>query len=93
VRKRRSIRLPRFLLIVVCLFLLAGISHVWIGFKRTQVGYTLSELKEEIERAEEKNRKLMLEIAFLKSPENLEKRALEEFGLRHPLPQQVVYVP
>ncbi len=78
---------------IVCIFLLAGISHVRVGFRRTQIGYTLSQLKREVVQIEEENRKLMLEIAFLKSPENLEKRALEEFGLTHPLPQQIIYVP
>ena len=57
------------------------------------MGYTLSQLKKEISQAEDRNRKLVLEIAFLKSPENLEKRAVKEFGLIHPLPHQVIYLP
>jgi cell division protein FtsL len=82
-----------FLVIMGVLLLLAGISHVWVSFQRTQMGYTLSQLKKEISQAEERNRKLVLEIAFLKSPENLEKRAIKEFGLIHPLPHQVIYLP
>ncbi len=92
-RKEGSLRLFHFLLIMFLLFLLAGISHVWANFKRTQMGYTLSQLKKEISQLEDRNRKLTLEIAFLKSPENLEKRAVKEFGLIHPLPHQVIYLP
>jgi cell division protein FtsL len=92
-RKGGSIRPRHFLLMVLFLFLLAGISHVWVSFKRTEMGYTLSQLKREIVQLRGHNRKLMLEMAFLKSPENLEKRAVNEFGLTHPLPQQIIYLP
>jgi len=92
-RKGGSIRLFHFLGIMLFLFLLAGISHVWVNFKRIQIGYTLSQLKKEIIKIEEYNRKLKLEIAFLKSPEHLEGNAVKEFGLRHPLPEQIVFLP
>jgi len=92
-RKRGTVRLFHFFLIMLFLFLLAGISHVWLNFKRTQMGYTLSQLKEEMLQIEEYNRKLKLEIAYLRSPEHLEKRALREFGLIHPMPKQIVFLP
>jgi len=57
------------------------------------MGYTLSQLKKEILEIEEHNRELKLEIAFVKSPEHLEKRAIKELGLIHPLPQQIIYLP
>ena len=92
-RKRGTMRLFHFILIMLFLFLLAGISHVWLNFKRTQMGYTLSQLKKEIRQIEEYNRKLKLEIAYLRSPEHLEKRALREFDLIHPLPKQIIFLP
>jgi len=91
--KRESIRLFYFLVVMLFLFLSAGISHVWVNFKRTQTGYTLSQLKKEIVQIEEYNRKLKLEIASLKSLEFLEDRAIREFGLIHPLPEQIVFLP
>jgi cell division protein FtsL len=90
--KKEPIRFFHFLLILFLLCVAAGISHVWVNFKRTQTGYALSRLKEEIVNAEEYNRKLKLEIAFLKSPENLEKKA-REHGLRYPSPEQIVILP
>ena len=86
-------KLFRLSAIVLLFVLLAGIAHVWVNFKRTQTGYTLSQLKKEIVQIEAYNRKLKLEIASLKSPEFLEDRAIKEFGLRHPLPEQVVFLP
>ena len=91
--KRESIKVFHFLVIMLSLFLLAGISHVWVNFKRTQMAYTLSQLKKEILQIEEYNRKLKLEIAFLKSPKNLEYKAVKELGLRHPLPGEIVFLP
>jgi len=91
--KREPIRLFHFFVVMLFLFLSAGISHVWVNFKRTQTGYTLSQLKKEIVQIEEYNRKLKLEIASLKSPEFLEDRAIREFGLIHPLPEQIVFLP
>ena len=92
-KKRKSTRLFHFFAIIFFLFLFAGISHVWVNFKRTQTGYTLSQLKKEILQIEEYSRKLKLEIAFLKSPEHLESKAINEFGLRHPLPEEIVFLP
>ena len=91
--KRESIRLFHFLMVMLFLFLSAGISHVWVNFKRTQMGYTLTRLKKEIMEMEEYNRKLKLEIAFLRSPEFLENKAIKEFGLQHPSVKQVVFLP
>ncbi|MFO8164458.1 MAG: cell division protein FtsL [Thermodesulfobacteriota bacterium] len=92
-KKKASIKFFHFFAILVSLFLLAGISHVWVSFKRTQIGYSLSHIKKEIEQIDEYNRKLTLEIASLKSPKHLENKAEEEFGLRYPLSQQIVFLP
>lgn len=92
-KKREPIRFIHFLAALFFIVLLAGVSHVWVNFKRTQTGYELSQLKREIAREEEYNRKLKLEMAYLKSPKHLEDKAMKELGLRHPSPKQVVYVP
>ena len=78
---------------VLFLLLSAGIFHVWVSFERTQAVYSLSRLKKDILQLEQYNRKLKLEIAFLKSPEHLEGKAMRELGLRNPLPEQIVFLP
>jgi len=92
-KKNGSISLFHFFTMMLFLFLLVGISHVWVNSKRTQMGYSLSQIKREIGQIREYNRKLKLEIASLKSPERLENKAGEEYGLRYPLPQQIVFLP
>ena len=90
-KKKRSLGLPHFFAAALVLFLLAGISDVWINFQRTHAGYSISRLRKEILQIEEYNRKLKLEIAYLRSPENLENRA-KGLGLRQPLPEQIIFL-
>jgi cell division protein FtsL len=92
-KKNGSIRVFHFFAMMLLFFLLVGIAHVWVNSTRTQMGYSLSQIKKEIGQITEYNRKLKLEIASLKSPERLENKASEEFGLRYPLPQQIVFLP
>ena len=91
--KKEKKKILPFLVTLLFAFLSAGAFHVWVNFQRTQMGYELSELKKEMGSIEEYNRKLKLEIAFLKSPDNLEGKAVKEFGLRSPMPEQVVFLP
>jgi len=92
-KKNGSIRVFHFFAMMLAFFLLVGISHVWVNSKRTQIGYSLSQIKKEIGQIGEYNRKLKLEIASLKSSERLENKAGEEFGLKYPLPQQIIFLP
>jgi len=86
-------KLFRLCAIILLFVLIAGIAHVRVDFKRTQTGYALTRLRREILEMEEHNRKLKLEIAFLKSPGFLEDKAIKEFGLRHPSVKQIVFLP
>jgi cell division protein FtsL len=84
--------------ILVAVFLLillmgSGIGYVWSNFEGTQIGYDLTELKKEELRLLEINRKLRVELAYLKSLENIEKIAVEQLGLRHPSPEQIIILP
>jgi len=82
-------------LIALTLFLLMGtsIGYVWSNFERTQIGYDLSQLKEKEIKLREVNRKLRLELATLKSPQNLERLAVRKLGLRPPTPDQIIVLP
>ena len=83
-----------FLIILMLFFFMgSGISYVWSNFEKTQIGYDLSQLKREEMRLREINRKLRLELALLKSPQNLEPKAVKYLGLRQPAPEQIVTLP
>ncbi|EFK06865.1 putative cell division protein FtsL [delta proteobacterium NaphS2] len=70
-----------------------GIGYVWSNFERTQIGYSLSQLQRKEMRLKETNQKLKLELATLKSPQNLQRLAIQKFGLSPPKPEQIVLLP
>jgi cell division protein FtsL len=82
-------------LIILMLFLFMGssIGYVWSNFERTQIGYDLSQLKKEEMRQREINRKLRLELATLKSTQNLLALASQKLDLRQPGPKQIIVLP
>ncbi len=89
--KRVPMSPKQLLLIISILFIIMGssISHVWSNFEMTQKGYDISELKNEEIKKMDQNRKLRLELAILKSPQNLETQA-KKLGLRQPFPEQII---
>lgn len=90
--KKDSKKQWHFFITAILLLLFVSIFNVWINSKRTQAGYLLVELKREIMQAEEYNRRLKIEMAFLKSSEYLEKKAFAEFNLKYPSPEQVIFL-
>jgi cell division protein FtsL len=92
--KRHQFHVTRkqIFLIIVMLFLFMGssIGYVWSTFESTQIGYDLSQLQKEEMRLRETNRKLKLELAVLKSPQNLEVMATQKLGLGQPSPEQII---
>ena len=90
--KKKSKRVWLFFMMVMLFLLFVCICNVWVNSKRTQTGYLLVKLKKEIMQLEEYNRRLTIEMAFLKSSEYLEKKAIAEFGLKYPSPEQVIFL-
>ena len=82
-------------LVIIMLFVMMGssIGYVWSNFEKTQIGYDLSQLKKEEMRLREISRKLRLELAILKSPQNLERLATQKLGLGQPSAEQIVVLP
>ena len=80
-------------IIMMFLFMGSGIGYVWSNFERTQLGYDLSQLTKEEMRLREINKKLRLELAILKSPQNLEALAVEKLGLVQPSQEQIIVIP
>lgn len=78
------------LIIVMLLFFMgSGISYVWSNFEGTRIGYDLSRLQQEELKLKELNTKLKLELATLKSPQNLEEAAAN-LGLGEASAEQIV---
>ena len=84
----RQIILIAFLLI---LFMGSGIGYVWSNYEGTQIGFDLSRLQKDERTLLELNKKLKVELATLKSPQNLE-RAARSLGLKDASPEQIVFL-
>lgn len=94
-RKRHFLTARQFFFIITLLlvFMGSGITYVWSTFEKTQIGYDLSRLKKEEMKLRETHRRLELELAYLKSPENLTRQARKKLGLRPPSPEQIIVLP
>lgn len=85
----RQIVLIAFLLV---LFMSSGIGYVWSNYEGTQIGFDLSRLQKDERALLELNKKLKVELATLKSPQNLE-AAARSLGLNDAAPEQIVILP
>ena len=85
----RQIILIAFLLV---LFMSSGIGYVWSNYEGTQIGFDLSRLQKDERALLELNKKLKVELATLKSPQNLE-AAARSLGLKDAAPEQIVFLP
>ena len=82
----------RQILTVIFLFVVfmgTSIGYVWSNFEYRQLGYNLSQLQQEEFRLLEINRKLKLDLAVLRSPQNIEPKA-NELEMKPPSPNQIV---
>ncbi len=75
--------------LMIVLFMGSGISYVWSNYEGTQIGFDLSRLQQDELELKELNRKLKVELATLKSPQNLEVAA-RALGLKDVSPEQII---
>ena len=85
----RQIILIAFLLV---LFMGSSIGYVWSNYEGTQIGFDLSRLQKDERALLELNKKLKVELATLKSPQNLEVAA-RSYGLKNATPEQIIILP
>ena len=82
----RQIFLIAFMLIA---FMGSSIGYVWSNYEGTQIGFDLGQLQKYERDLTELNKKLKLELATLKSPQNLE-AAARSLGLHYASPEQII---
>jgi cell division protein FtsL len=90
-RDRRRLReLALVLLVVVCL---GGglLAYTWIHLEVTRTGYRINDLERQLTEREREERQLRLEASYLAGPSQIERRAVEELGMRAPTLEQVVF--
>jgi cell division protein FtsL len=72
--------------------LCVGFFYVWTRMQLVQIGYEISSLENKNNDLKKRKRELLLEIASLQSPQELEKKA-GKIGLVLPAMGKVVHVP
>jgi cell division protein FtsL len=72
--------------------LFTGLFYVWTSMRQVQIGYEISSLESKNRELKNRKRELLLEIASLQSPGELEKKA-RKHGLVFPSMGKVVHVP
>lgn len=57
------------------------LGYVWINLQLVHIGYEVHRLEKSLELEQRRNRELLLESAYLTSPERIRARASEELGM------------
>ena len=78
---------------MLCTILCGGISYVWSNFEGTQIGYSMSQMQKEEMRLRGINQALRAQLAYMKSPQEVEKRAVTTLRMRQPSRNQIVVLP
>lgn len=86
--KRGALR--RFLLLV--LFFCTALIYVWQQIQVVRVGYSINQLKLQIEERENENRSLRVKLNNLGSLERVEKIAKERLNMINPPSENIIYL-
>jgi len=83
--------MKRFLSFMVVILLL-GIFSVWSRIEVIETSYRIHQLTEVNRQLKSESDSLKLEISTLRSPQRLEKVAVEKLHLHKPLEKQVIFI-
>ena len=73
--------------------LFVGLFYVWTRMQMVQIGYEIASLEKKNRVLQQRKRELLLEIASLQSPGELEQQARQKANLIVPPMRKVVHVP
>lgn len=82
----------KFLMICMILFTVVSVFHVWSRFKLVDLNLQISETTRSLKQAEQEQKRLMLEVASLRTPGRIDSIAKNELGMALPNDQQIVIV-
>lgn len=83
---------PFMALVLSAAVLCVGLFYVWARMQIVQLGYEISTLESKNREWKDRKKELMVEMASLQSPKELEKKA-RKLGLIFPAMEKVVHVP
>lgn len=75
------------------LFITELFIYTWCRVQCTRMGYEITQARNQYEKYNKAHYNLAIELARLKSPERISKKAKQELGLIVPGPKQIVVMP
>jgi hypothetical protein len=94
VRTRDRGRRLRDLFLVLSLVVPLGtglLAYTWVHLEVLDTGYRINELEHELRELNRVERQRRLEAAYRASPEQVERRATDELGMRPPTLEQTIF--
>ncbi len=88
-KRRRELALLLLATLPVALGLL---GYVWLNLELLDIGYEIHRLDRALEAEEHLHRKLLMEAAYLESPQRIEARASEELGMVPASLEQLIFL-
>ena len=88
--KRRKRRRTLLILFTALLFFSVFLLRVWFSSNAVELAYEIDRLSAEKEALEEENKKLLLEIAKLESPERISEIATVDLNMIRPSDAEVI---
>ena len=84
-RARRS---ARWIVIGIAVAVAAALAHTWVRLRALDLGYAIAAETHRLEDLKQAERRLRVEVSFLKRPARIEQEA-QRLGLRAPDPGEI----
>jgi len=84
--------IARFLMICMVLLTIVSIFHVWSRFRLVELNLQVGEANRQLKNLEQEQKRLMLEVASLKTPARIEAIAKNNLGMTVPTDAQIIVV-
>lgn len=89
---QRRARVVRRGVVVAAIVILLALTFVWTRVRVIQLGYEVSQLNRVVGDLLKQKNRLEVEVAKLKSPDRLEVLAKDQFHMRLPMGEEIVFV-
>lgn len=91
--KNTPLKINLLWLVLLTAFICEALLYTWSRVQCVQTGYTITEKTNRLQELQTRNNSLKIELAHLKSAENISRIARGRLGLGMPDPKQIIVVP
>ena len=91
--KNTPLKINLLWLVLLTAFICEALLYTWSRVQCVQTGYAITEKTNRLQRLRTRNNSLKIELAHLKSAENISRIARGQLDLGMPDPKQIIVVP